>query len=90
MSGSDSRWGELSSQHERFVEAGEATRSRPPATTAAILTTASPTTASTARSEWAELTSQSERLLDETDPLFRLASSSHTKPGMRLVARTAA
>jgi hypothetical protein len=94
MSGSDSRWGELSSQHERFVEAGEATRARPPATTAgpttASLTIASPTTGNTARSEWAELASQSERLLDETDPLFRLASSSHTKPGMRLVRRTAA
>jgi len=79
MSGSDSRWGELSSQHERFVEAGEATWARPAATTSAA-----------ARSQWAELASQSERLLDETDPLFRLASSSHSKPGLRLVARTAA
>jgi hypothetical protein len=79
MSGSDGRWGELSSQYERFVEAGEATRARPAVTTGIA-----------ARSQWAELASQSERLLDETDPLFGLASSSHPKPGMRLVARTAA
>jgi hypothetical protein len=83
MSGSDGRWGELSSQHERFVEAGEATRARP------ALTQSVPT-GNAARSQWAELASQSERLLDETDPLFRLASSSHPKPGLRLVARTAA
>jgi hypothetical protein len=82
MSGSDSKWGELSSQHERFVERGEPTRARPSAS-------GSPTSASTARSQWDELASQRERLLDESDPLYRLASSSHTKPGMRLVSTAA-
>jgi hypothetical protein len=65
MSGSDSKWGELSSQHERFVER------------------------ESARSQWAELASQRERLLDESDPLYRLASSSHPIPGMRLVSTAA-
>lgn len=78
MPGSEGRWAELSSQHERCVQPGEqAGDNHGGASTAA-------------RSQWAELASQSERLLDKSDPLFRLASSSHTKPGMRLVARTAA
>jgi hypothetical protein len=79
MSGSDGKWGELSSQHERFVERGEATQPRP----------GIPATANAARSQWAELASQRERLLDESDPLYRLASSSHPTPGMRLVSTAA-
>jgi hypothetical protein len=77
MSGSDSKWGELSSQHERFVERGEAMLAR------------SGTTSGAARSQWDELASQRERLLDASDPLYRLASSSHPKPGMRLVSTAA-
>lgn len=77
MSGSDGKWGELSSQHERFVEQGEAMRARPG------------TTGIAARSQWAELASQRERLLEESDPLYRLASSSHPQTGMRLVSTAA-
>jgi hypothetical protein len=84
MSGSDAKWGELSSQHERFVEQGEATRPRSGTTGSR-----SGSTGDTARSQWAELASQRERLLDQSDPLYRLASSSHSKPGMRLVSTAA-
>ena len=82
MSGSDTKWGELSSQHERFVERGEAMQAR-------CASTGHPTTGNAARSQWAELASQRERLLDESDPLYRLASSSHPEPGMRLVSTAA-
>jgi hypothetical protein len=77
MSSSDARWAELSSQNERVMAAGESgCGSTDHASTAA-------------RTQWAELASQSERLAGATDPLFRLASSSHNVTGMRLVAGVA-
>jgi hypothetical protein len=77
MSSSDGRWAELSSQNERIIPAG-------------VSGYGSTDNASTAaRTQWAELASQSERLVDDADPLFRLASSSHTVTGMRLVAGAA-
>jgi len=77
MSGNDGMWTDLSSQNERIVRAGE------PATSSTNATgTAAP-------AQWAELASQSERLVDNSDPLFRLASSSHATSGMRLVASAA-
>ena len=77
MSGRDGRWADLSSQNERVVQLNEST-----ADSAGRLSGAS-------RSQWAALASQRERLVDTTDPDFRLASSGHAKPGMRLVAGAA-
>jgi hypothetical protein len=77
MSGNDGMWADLSSQNERVVQVGE------PAASSTKLTS----TAASAR--WAELASQGERLIDDSDPLFRLASSGHTSPGMRKVASAA-
>jgi len=74
MSGRDDRWADLSSQNERVVQLNEST--------AGYLS-------GTPRSQWAALASQRERLVDTTDPDFRLASSGHAKPGMRLVAGAA-
>lgn len=77
MSGDEGMWTDLSSQNERVVQARE------PAASSTSVTSAS------APAPWAELASQSERLIDNSDPLFRLASSSHAIPGMRLVASAA-
>jgi hypothetical protein len=74
MSGTDSRWAELTDQNERVVRLGESGVER------------SGFVSATARAQWAELASQRERLADDSDPLFGLASSSHSRPGMRLVA----
>jgi hypothetical protein len=76
MSSSDARWAQLSSQHERVMQAGESG-------------CGSTDHATKARAQWAELASQSERLAGDTDPLFRLASSPHNVTGMRLVAGAA-
>ena len=77
MSSCAGRWVELSSQHERLALPDE---SSDDATANARMS---------ARSQWAELASQSERLADASDPLFRLASSSHGVPGMRLITGAA-
>jgi hypothetical protein len=77
MSGNDGMWADLCSQNERVVQAGE------PADSSTNITS------STASARWAELASQGERLIDVSDPLFRLASSHHTAPGMRKVASAA-
>jgi hypothetical protein len=75
MSSSDVRWTELASQNERVIRVGEAESN-------AVARAA-------AQTQWAELASQSERLVGAGDPLFRLASSRHHVPGMRLVAGAA-
>ena len=77
MSGNDGMWTDLSSQNERVVQTGEP---------AASSTSAASTTAP---ARWAALASQGERLIDMSDPLFRLASSGHAIPGMRLAASAA-
>ncbi|MFY9887438.1 MAG: hypothetical protein WAK71_03940 [Streptosporangiaceae bacterium] len=78
MSGSSSRWTELSSQNERVIRLDEPEVS--PAHSASRA----------ARPNWAELASQTERLVTDGDPQFRLASSSRGTTAMRLVASTAA
>jgi hypothetical protein len=75
MSSSDVRWTELASQNERVIRVGEAVSD-------AVALAA-------AQTRWAELASQSERLAGDGDPLFRLASSRHHSPAMRLVAGAA-
>lgn len=77
MSGSDGRWAAFSSQNERVAQLGELGRGQD----------AGP--ARIVGHSWAELASQSERLVDTTDPLFRLASPSHGLAGLRLVASAA-
>jgi hypothetical protein len=87
MSGRDGRWADLSSQNERVVKLNESTASSAGCHSRA------------ARPEWAALASQRERLVDATDPEFRLVGSSHASPGhassghtgsgMRLVAGAA-
>jgi hypothetical protein len=77
MSGNDGMWTDLSGRNERVVQAGEPAAS------------STRTTGSAAQAQWAELASQSERLIDNSDPMFRLASSSHATTSMRLVASAA-
>jgi hypothetical protein len=77
MSGTDSRWTELIDQNERVVRPGEAGGDLAGVACANV------------RAQWAELASQRERLADASDPLFGLASSSHGRSGMRLVASLA-
>jgi hypothetical protein len=77
MSVTDDRWADLSSQNERVVQLSE-----PGASFTGCLSGA-------AQPEWAALASQRERLVDNTDPEFRLASSSLASTGMRLVAGAA-
>jgi hypothetical protein len=87
MSGRDDRWTDLSSQNERVVRLNESTAGSGGCHSRAAL------------SEWAALASQRERLVDTTDPEFRLAGSGHASPGhassdhartgMRLVAGAA-
>jgi hypothetical protein len=79
MSGSNTRWADLSSQNERVVQLSES---------------AAGCHNGPARSRWAALASQGERLVDITDPEFQLAGSNHASPGhvgpgMRLVAGAA-
>jgi hypothetical protein len=77
MSGNGGMWTDLSSQNERVVRAGEPEASSTNVTIAPV------------PAQWAELASHGERLIDDSDPLFRLASSRHADPGMRLAARAA-
>jgi hypothetical protein len=77
MSGTDSKWAELTDLNERIVRPGEAGYDA-----AGVVRT-------TLCSQWAELASQRERLADSSDPLFGLASSSHVRSSMRLVASLA-
>jgi hypothetical protein len=77
MSGKDGRRTDLTSQNERVVQLGE-----PAAASTNAASTAAP-------SQWAELASQSERLVDNSDPMFGLAGSRHASSGMRLVASAA-
>jgi hypothetical protein len=77
MSGNDGMWTDLSSQNECVVRAGE-----PVASSANVASTAAP-------ARWAELASQDERLIDTSDPLFRMTSSGHAASGMRKVASAA-
>jgi hypothetical protein len=77
MSSTTSRWTELTDQNERFVRPGEAS------------TDSTDAACTTARAQWAELASQRERLADNSDPSFGLASSRHATSGMRLVAGAA-
>ena len=77
MSVNDGRWADLSSQNERVVQLSESGASSTGCLSGA------------AQSPWAALASQRERLVDNTDPEFQLASSSLARTGMRLVAGTA-
>jgi hypothetical protein len=77
MSSGGGRWTELSSQNERIIQVGETGCGSTDQASAA------------ARIEWAELASQSERLVGDADPLFRLASSYRSRPGMRLITGAA-
>jgi len=77
MSGEVGNWTELSSTNERIARLTDSA-----AFPACLQEAGAPT-------RWAELASQSERLVDAGDPLFRLASSSQTATGMRLVATAA-
>jgi hypothetical protein len=77
MSSSDASWAELASQHERVIQAGDSACA------------SADEARMTARTQWAELASQSERLAADGDPLFRLASSRHEFPGMRLAVGAA-
>jgi hypothetical protein len=77
MSSTVRNWVELSSTNERIAQL----------TDSAVFSACLPGPA--ARSQWAELASQGERLVESGDPLFRLASSSHERTGMRLVASAA-
>jgi hypothetical protein len=73
MPSGDGGWAELSSQNERVIMQGE--RDYGPVLPAP--------------SEWADLASSRERLLEASDPLFELASRSHASTGMRLVTGAA-
>jgi hypothetical protein len=82
MAGSGDSWADLSSQNERVIQLSESTAGSGGCPGGA------------ARSRWAALASQRERLVDNTDPEFQLADSSHarsghTSSGMRLVAGAA-
>lgn len=69
MSGSDGRWAALHSQNERVAGHDE------------LATGAAGRHGTADRSQWAELASQDERLVNASDPLFRLASPHHGIPG---------
>lgn len=77
MSGSEGQWAAFSSRNERVAQQGELGGGLD------VMPECS------ARANWAELASQSERLLDANDPLFRLCSPSHGAAGLRLVAGAA-
>ncbi len=77
MPGTVCNWTELSSTNERIAQLTDSA-----AFSACLQAAAAP-------AQWAELASQSERLVDARDPLFRLASSGQAATGMRLVATAA-
>jgi len=77
MSGAGGSWTELSSTNERIARLTDSA-----AFPACLQAAVAPT-------QWAELASQSERLVQAGDPLFRLASSGQKATSMRLVATAA-
>ena len=73
MPSGDGGFAELSSQHERVIRHGDRDCG----------------TLVPAQSEWPDLASNHERLIDASDPLFEVASRSHSSTGMRLVTGAA-